>query len=253
MWGKHGGWGVTEQEWLTCDDPKQMLGSNKAFGWITGDYRPSDRKLRLFACACIALCEQSKLAAATETYNYGEDGETISEVLSVVWHWCHEQREYDPPAAIKAMLLREIVGNPFRPATLPLHRRCWKCGRVSRIKDRLANLCACGIWSDGEPFCPWLSPAVKAIAQSIYDDRDWGVMPVLADALEEAGCQDEVILRHLRGQERKTDRSLLTVAQGWVPRDGHPSGEQMQNCWMPLRGPHVRGCWALDLILGHEL
>ena len=54
-------------------------------------------------------------------------------------------------------------------------------------------------------------------AQAIYDDRALERLPVLADALEEAGCTDAAILEHCRGP-----------------------------------GPHVRGCWVIDLLLGKE-
>jgi hypothetical protein len=80
----------------------------------------------------------------------------------------------------------------------------------------------------GNPFCPvaldrsWKTPTALAIAQAAYEDR---IVPaghlysdklaVLADALEDAGCTDADLLGHLRGP-----------------------------------GPHVRGCWALDAILG---
>lgn len=61
----------------------------------------------------------------------------------------------------------------------------------------------------------WLTATVKQLAQTTYDDRDFSRLPILADALEEAGCQQADVLNHLR------------------------SG-----------GEHVRGCWALDLVLG---
>ena len=70
----------------------------------------------------------------------------------------------------------------------------------------------------------WLTPTVLALAQAAYDDR---VLPagtleparlaVLADALADAGCTDGDLLTHLRGP-----------------------------------GPHVRGCWVVDLLLGKE-
>jgi hypothetical protein len=53
--------------------------------------------------------------------------------------------------------------------------------------------------------------------QQMYDSRDFTDMPILADALEEAGCTDSNILMHCRGP-----------------------------------GPHVRGCWVVDLLLGKE-
>ena len=60
-----------------------------------------------------------------------------------------------------------------------------------------------------------MTPTVVQLAQSIYDDRAFDRLPILADALEEAGCTDAAILDHCRGP-----------------------------------GPHVRGCWAVDLLLG---
>jgi hypothetical protein len=80
--------------------------------------------------------------------------------------------------------LWDIFGNPFRPVTL-------------------------------DPAC--LSPNVKGLAQAIYDDRAFNGMPILGDALEEAGCTNQDILSHCRGP-----------------------------------GPHVRGCWVVDLVLGKE-
>ena len=68
----------------------------------------------------------------------------------------------------------------------------------------------------------WQTAQVVALAQAAYDQReppagtlDVARLAVLADALEEAGCTDQTVLDHLRGP-----------------------------------GPHVRGCWVVDLILG---
>jgi hypothetical protein len=70
----------------------------------------------------------------------------------------------------------------------------------------------------------WLTPTVKSLAQVAYEERalpsghlDLARLMVLADALEEAGCTEQAILDHLRGP-----------------------------------GPHVRGCWPVDLLLGRE-
>ncbi len=73
----------------------------------------------------------------------------------------------------------------------------------------------------GNPFHPkgveasWRTATVLALAGQMYESRDFGPMPILADALEDTGCDDAEILNHCRGP-----------------------------------GPHVRGCWVLDLILG---
>jgi hypothetical protein len=81
----------------------------------------------------------------------------------------------------QAVLLREILGNPFRPVA----------------------------------FDPsWRTSTVLNLASTIYAERAFERMPILADALEDAGC-DAQVLRHCRAP-----------------------------------GPHVRGCWALDLVLG---
>jgi hypothetical protein len=78
----------------------------------------------------------------------------------------------------------------------------------------------------GNPFRPvsldpaWLhcnGGTVRKMAEAIYDDRAFDRLPILADALEEAGCTDRAVLDHCRGS-----------------------------------GAHVRGCWVLDLLLGKE-
>jgi hypothetical protein len=89
--------------------------------------------------------------------------------------------------SIQAHLLRDIFGNPFRPVTVDPSWLTWKDGTVLHL------------------------------SRSIYEDRRFGDLPVLADALEEAGCSDPDILGHCR------------------------SG-----------GDHVRGCWVVDRILGME-
>jgi hypothetical protein len=85
----------------------------------------------------------------------------------------------------QAALLRDLFGNPFRPFHVDP---------------------ACLSWRDG---------TVLKMAQAIYDDRAFDRLPILADALEEAGCSDPILLAHLRGP-----------------------------------GPHVRGCFAVDALLG---
>jgi hypothetical protein len=73
----------------------------------------------------------------------------------------------------------------------------------------------------GNPFRPpafdpgWRTAAVVAIAEGVYEERAFDRLPILADALQDAGCDSDDILDHCRGP-----------------------------------GPHVRGCWAVDLVLG---
>lgn len=88
--------------------------------------------------------------------------------------------------------LHEVIGNPFRPY------------RFESI---------------------WRTPTVLGLARGIVTDGAYDRMPILADALLDADCDEEAILRHCRGTER------------------HASGE----C------SHSRGCWVLDLILEEEV
>jgi hypothetical protein len=87
----------------------------------------------------------------------------------------------------QADLLRDIFGNPFRHVVLAPQWLTWNDGTVRRI------------------------------AEEIYDNHRFADMPVLADALEDAGCDNADILAHCRGP-----------------------------------GPHVRGCWVVDKILGKD-
>jgi len=61
----------------------------------------------------------------------------------------------------------------------------------------------------------WLTSTVVALARQMYESRDFSAMPILADALQDAGCENDDVLKHCRGT-----------------------------------GPHVRGCWVVDLVLG---
>ncbi|MBN9117607.1 MAG: hypothetical protein J0I06_00275 [Planctomycetes bacterium] len=63
----------------------------------------------------------------------------------------------------------------------------------------------------------WRTDTVLSLARQMYESREFGAMPILADALQDAGCDSDEILSHCRGP-----------------------------------GPHVRGCWVVDRILGKE-
>jgi hypothetical protein len=63
----------------------------------------------------------------------------------------------------------------------------------------------------------WLTPTVISLAEGIYTKPAFNRMPILADALEDAGCDNADILDHCRGS-----------------------------------GQHVRGCWMIDLVLGKK-
>jgi hypothetical protein len=95
------------------------------------------------------------------------------------------------------VLIRDIFGNPFRPVAVAPE---------------------------------WLSPTAVALARGIYDEKAFDRLPILADALQDAGCEDERLLGHCRTNGR---------GDGGEPAGGSPRSM-----------PHVRGCWAVDLVLG---
>jgi hypothetical protein len=64
----------------------------------------------------------------------------------------------------------------------------------------------------------WLTPDVVTIAKGIYDEKAFDRLPILADALQDAGCDNDEMLKHCR-------------AENWE---------------------HVRGCWVVDLLLGRD-
>jgi hypothetical protein len=67
-------------------------------------------------------------------------------------------------------------------------------------------------------FAPeWRSDTALSLARQMYESREFSAMPILADALQDAGCDSDDVLNHCRGS-----------------------------------GPHVRGCWVVDLVLGKE-
>jgi hypothetical protein len=63
----------------------------------------------------------------------------------------------------------------------------------------------------------WQTDTVVSLARTMYESREFSAMPILADALQDVGCDNADILDHCRGP-----------------------------------GPHVRGCWVVDLVLGKE-
>lgn len=106
-------------------------------------------------------------------------------VLPQPLSWDDDCAEIEAPHAVaQCELLHDIFGNPFRPVT-------------------------------SDP--AWPTSTVVSLSQAIYDDRAFDQMPILADALEDAGCTNAHIMGHCRSA-----------------------------------GEHVRGCWALDLLLGKQ-
>ena len=169
-------------------------------------------------------------------------------------------------ANAQAAFLREIVGNPWHPIELERVIRCERCGGLrSRAEQFICADRSCnGLMQDKYP---WLTPTVLSLAEAAYEERarvwkgrkhdhdeetgwqdadhlDPDRLGVLADALEDAGAEEEIV-RHLRGEER-----IMTCK-----RCGKTD---TINChcntpkWITKRSPCVRGCHVIDAILGKE-
>ena len=168
------------------------------------------------------------------------------------------------------------MGNPFQPVGLPVCRRCDGDG-LAHGSDRHFEWTGPGTFHGPCPVCHgrkvdtfWLTRTVLSLAKAAYEELRENVLDpdrltVLADALEDAGCDGQEILNHLRGKEEcprcEVDVGNLegegTIRVSGVRVELGGKGERafMSRCkhcrgtgWRPLRGPHVRGCWAIDLL-----
>jgi uncharacterized membrane protein len=221
---------MTEEEWLACRAPKAMLAFLCDHSG-TARRKQGRRKLRLLACACcrrvwhkltedrdrrMVLLSEDFADGAASPQELGaarqlsldrpghifpavraaiatadpQPRAAVNEAMfgvcsAVASHGAGYGERWQAEAEALAEVVRELFGNPFRAA---------RCER----RWLTAN--------DG---------AARRVAQAAYDSRDLADLPVVADALEEAGCDERALLGHLRSP-----------------------------------GPHVRGCWALDLVLG---
>ncbi len=111
------------------------------------------------------------------------------------------------PAIQRAVeLLREIFGNPFAPA-----------------KKRKGETRRGWMFS-----ASWRTDTAVQLARQMYESCEFSAMPILADALQDAGCDNEDILNHCR-------ESIHAPKKRSRKKDAPPA--------------HVRGCWVLDLVL----
>jgi hypothetical protein len=248
---------MTEAEWLACDDPKEML------AFLRGG--SSDRKLRLFACVAVRrvwhLIPEAIGHLAVEASEKVVDGlphgvENLEEfrgridyrAFSYIDGYKTEPGPQTASAALYAAALtlpnvwHEFSDEGLRPS---VEEAAWQAAdavahhRRRGDEDLPDREAACREKAEqsallrdiiGDPFRPppLLAPSlldwdgiILQLAQAAYEHRtlpsgylDPARLAVLSDALEEAGCTDADLLTHLRSP-----------------------------------GPHVRGCWAVDLLL----
>jgi hypothetical protein len=233
---------MTEAEWLACTDPKPMLDFLQR--------QASERALRLFACACVRrawhlLTDTGRHAVeAAEAYADGVlDGEALQtassaahkpvdeeiEAANISWHGFSlspplsaaegaSQASYSMGSDITRHLAPLLAARAAQDALGAGGSEC--ATQAALLRDLFVPL----------PFRPvtldpaWRTPQIVALAQAASDQRELPAgtldatrLAVLADALEDAGCTNAGLTEHLYST-----------------------------------GPHVRGCWVIDLLLGKE-
>jgi hypothetical protein len=213
---------MTEAEWLAATDPKPIL-----------DFvRPnaSDRKLRLLAVACCfhiwhLLPDKRSRKAVLIGERYA-DGLADLRALKAAADSAYSAacKAHANPRDIEGAKLsweavRAVVAEPLATRQFVLYA-ILAAMDVQFVNERLQ---AGEVIRDifGNPFRPvtldssWLTSTVTTLASQMYESRDFSAMPILADALQDAGCTSDDVLAHCRGP-----------------------------------GPHIRGCWVVDLVLG---
>src|SRR5262245_50113038 len=227
---------MTEEEGLSCTDIERLLshlkGENK---------KRLDRKARLFACASarrVWVRMDAKGRNAVDVAEQFADGLATTEELTSSHDvgmnaWSQSGNTW-PVMLISGMAVS--LGEAFSAALYTVKHAPEALippgtpnRKVSKARER-RTLHAYFTEVFGNPLRPvtidpaWLTPTVTSLATVAYEERslpsgelDPARLAVLADALEEAGCTDADLLGHLRGP-----------------------------------GPHVRGCWALDAVLGRS-
>jgi hypothetical protein len=194
----------------------------------------SDRKLRLFAVACCRrielLCSDPRSRRALGCAERDADGEVAAAEVLDVWRAAESAADevLDLPedqltdtgdhAALAAHWCVMPIGPNWKAIEVCSHAAFYAQRTAGPRTERAfqAKL-LCDVLGP-EPALQvdpaWLAPTVVTLAKGIYDGRMFNQLPILADALEDAGCSDADLLAHLRSP-----------------------------------GPHVRRCWAVDAVL----
>jgi len=195
--------------------------AHRLFGraeWDTSDWTnrlllcvsPTERKLRLLVCATarhsFPTCQDPLFVAGLTCAEDWADAETAPPgAASLERHFYSLPGRMDAWAASVIQCLADPIGSVFWwewPDHYPM--------AANATRELFAN-----------PFVPlewnpeWFTPTVQQLAAYIYAERDFSTMPILGDALMDAGCDHQLIQDHCRTTK-----------------------------------PHARGCWLVDAILG---
>jgi hypothetical protein len=221
---------VTQDQWLRCTtDPTWMINAIRN--------RVSARKYRLFAVACAQLVlphvpapyRESVLDMVEMAERFAEGNATVAELLAIqnVFrfnqdtrlgyevcvtepHFAAQRTVELAPNLVLHNVATQAQPQPLTPDEINLIRES-----EQRKQTDLAR-CIFGNPLKKFTFQPsWCTTDTVTLAERIYEERDFTLLPILADALQDAGCEDELFVGHCLAA-----------------------------------GPHARGCWVVDLLLG---
>ena len=193
------------------------------------------RKLRLFACGCCrqiwANLGDSRLRGVVNAAERFADGQATAHEMRAanlaaakVIQGPRGFSEEDETAQANTGFQLACHTADVRPFSAAFGMTAYPLPLAGYCGDEKAgNAIICTILRDifGNPFRPvafspsWRTDTAIALAKQMYDSRDFSAMPILADALQDAGCDNDDILAHCRNRQQI----------------------------------HVRGCWVVDLVL----
>jgi hypothetical protein len=221
---------MTEAEWLTCDEPTVLAKygfdrfNHQKFRWLAVDmgkrihhFFEDDERTIFDAYAGWVAGTGSHLSDLNLPDRIIPIDYPFPRTSSVRGFIANLENDNPMWAAFCAVDCLKYPNSPYGPNAED--EAAWNANSI------LVQNEFCSAFRDivGNPFRPvafdsaWLSSTARGIAEAIYDDRAFDRLPILADALQDAGCENDDILSHCRGD-----------------------------------GPHVRGCWVVDLVLGKE-
>ncbi len=233
---------MNEDEWRYCLEPTKMLDLLKE--------RISSRKFRLIACACVRWMEpllfDPRSRRAIEVALRHADGQASDEEMleaELAAFEVSRAADFRDTMALPSLAASRAAGrvanlDAFTAAREAIYffqrvRAPWEYSSLGQVLSygdpraiAVSNSMTCDLLREvaGYPFRPWCATTdwrcwnqgvIIEIARTIYCDERFKELPILADALEDAGCPNSEWVIHLR----------------------QPTG-------------HVRGCWVVDQILG---
>lgn len=215
---------MNAQTWSAATDPQAMLQFLRSTA--------NERKLRLFACGCCRLIwdrlvhqESRDAVEAAERYADGQlaplEAQERRGVARLVSAQLHRQNPDDPRQYLLLAPYDALSPNAFEAASTAAIDSGWSAEHDG-LSDPARQREQCELIRDifGYPFEAivfdrrWITLDVIGVARRIYADREFSLLPIVGDALRDAGCNDERILAHCKNG-----------------------------------GLHVRGCWLVDSLL----